>query len=65
MQVAVLTVRIDALRDHLALHPKDKHSRRGLDGLVSRRRKLLKYLERKDFDSYANTVKSLNLITLK
>ena len=62
MQIAVLTVRISALRDHLSLHPKDKHSRRGVDGLVSRRRKLLKYLERKEFDEYARVVKGLELV---
>lgn len=61
VQIAALTVRIEALKSHCLANKKDKHNKRGLDNLLSRRRKLMKYLARKDFDSYANVVKSLNL----
>ncbi|GMH67505.1 hypothetical protein TrRE_jg2628 [Triparma retinervis] len=65
VQIASLTVRIEALRSHCSQHKKDKHNRRGLDALVTKRRKLMQYLERKDFDSYADVVKKLGLKALK
>lgn len=45
VQVAIFTKRIEHLTDHLKKHPKDKHSRRGLLGLVGKRRKALNYLK--------------------
>ncbi|GMI51456.1 hypothetical protein ScalyP_jg6786 [Parmales sp. scaly parma] len=65
VQVAILCIKIDALKEHLKMNPKDVHSKRGFDGLMSKRRKLLKYLERKDFDSYRETVLALDLVKKK
>ncbi|MEE8399701.1 MAG: 30S ribosomal protein S15 [Desulfobacterales bacterium] len=48
VQIALLTHRISYLTDHLKIHKKDHHSRRGLLMLVGRRRRLLNYLEKKD-----------------
>lgn len=48
VQVALLTKRIEKLVGHLRGNPQDNHSRRGLLGLVSKRRRLLNYLEKKD-----------------
>ena len=48
VQVAILTAQINALTDHLRVHKKDHHSRRGLLMLVGKRRNLLDYLARKD-----------------
>tara|TARA_Y100001970_G_scaffold256868_1_gene335005 strand:+ start:229 stop:516 length:288 start_codon:yes stop_codon:yes gene_type:complete len=61
VQVALLTHRISELTEHLKIHKKDKHTRRGLVGLVSQRKKLLKYLVRSDSDSYLNLVKKLSI----
>ena len=61
VQIALLTNRIRELTDHLKQHPKDKHSRRGLIGLVNRRRKLLKYINRTEHDRYLTLLKRLNL----
>ena len=61
VQIAVLTCKIDALRSHMATNHKDVHSKRGLNALVTRRRKLLQYCEKKDFDAYAHVIKSLKL----
>lgn len=59
VQIALLTNRIKYLTEHLKIHKKDHHSRRGLMKLVGRRRRLLDYLKRKDFDRYQNIIKSL------
>lgn len=48
VQVALLTKRIEKLAGHLKSNPSDNHSRRGLLGIVSKRRRLLNYLEKKD-----------------
>lgn len=48
VQIALLTAQIKDLADHLKKHKKDKHSRRGLITMVGKRRKLLKYLEKKE-----------------
>jgi small subunit ribosomal protein S15 len=48
VQIALLTRRIEKLVDHLRTNPHDNHSRRGLLGLVSKRRRLLNYLDKKD-----------------
>lgn len=60
--VIALTTRIQQLQTHMANHKKDKHSKRGMDALYVRRRKLLDYMERKDYDSYRRVVKTLGLI---
>jgi small subunit ribosomal protein S15 len=52
VQVAVLSRRISELTEHLKLHPKDHHSRRGLLRMVGRRRRLLEYLRREDIERY-------------
>ena len=61
VQVIALTSRIQQLQAHLATHKKDKHSKRGMEALFTRRRKLLDYMERKDFESYRRVVKTLGL----
>lgn len=60
-QVAILTRRIEELSAHLDKNRKDKHSRRGLLGLVADRRKHLKYLERTNKRQYSTLVKKLGL----
>lgn len=61
VQVAILTSRINSLSEHLTVHSKDFHSRRGLLAMVSRRRKLLDYLKRQSNDRYASLIKALGL----
>ncbi|MCH8107234.1 MAG: 30S ribosomal protein S15 [Chloroflexi bacterium] len=61
VQVAVITERIRQLTDHLRLHKKDVHSRRGLINMVSKRRKLLKYLTRENVDRYQTLIARLGL----
>ncbi len=61
VQVALLTERIRQLTEHLKIHRKDHHSRRGLMMLVGKRRRLLNYLKRKDFERYKNLIKALGL----
>lgn len=61
VQIALLSERIKALSDHLKLHKKDFHSRRGLLQLVSKRRKLLNYLKGKQFSNYQDLVKKLDI----
>ena len=61
VQIALLTNRIQYLTDHLKEHKHDEHSRRGLLMLVGRRRRLLKYLSRKDPDAYQDMLKRLKL----
>ena len=61
VQVAILSHRISELTEHLKIHKKDKHTRRGLVALVSQRKKLLKYLVRSDSDSYLKLVKELSI----
>ena len=61
VQVAVLTQRINELNEHLKVHKKDFHSRRGLLKMVGRRRSLLKYLKEKNVDRYNNLIQSLGL----
>lgn len=52
VQIALLTKRIEKLVGHLKTNPSDNHSRRGLLGIVSKRRRLLNYLEKKDAKRY-------------
>ena len=61
VQIAILTHRIRELTDHVKVHKKDNHTRRGLVHLVSKRKRLLKYLVRKNVDSYVNLVKELGI----
>jgi small subunit ribosomal protein S15 len=61
VQVALLTVRINELTEHLREHTKDHHSRRGLLMLVGKRRRLLKYLQSSDLDRYRALIKELGL----
>jgi len=61
VQVAILTSRIVTLTDHFKEHKKDNHSRRGLLKMVSRRRRLLDYLKRKDQTRYEALIKRLGL----
>ena len=61
VQIAILTHRIRELTDHVKVHKKDNHTRRGLVKLVSKRKKLLKYLIRKKVDSYVNIIKELDI----
>jgi small subunit ribosomal protein S15 len=61
VQVALLSERIGTLTEHLKIHAKDFHSRRGLLMLVGRRRRLLDYLKRKDLARYQTLIGRLNL----
>ncbi len=61
VQVALLTRRITELTEHLKIHVKDHHSRRGLLKMVSRRRSLLDYLSDTDNDRYKKVIGQLNL----
>jgi small subunit ribosomal protein S15 len=61
VQVIALTTRIQNLQTHMAMHKKDYHNKRGMDALFIRRRKVLDYMERKDFESYRKVVKTLGL----
>jgi len=61
VQVAVLTERIRELTEHLKVHVKDFHSRRGLLKMVGSRRRLLRYLKDKDFSRYRGLIERLGL----
>ena len=61
VQVAMLTKRILDLTEHLKMHKHDHHTRRGLLGLVGRRRRLLKYLEKTDINRYRSLIERLGL----
>jgi len=61
VQVAFFTERIRSLESHFELHKKDNHSRRGLIKMVTTRRKLLKYLMRRDHDRYQNLINELGI----
>jgi len=61
VQIALITARINHLTEHLKVHPKDFHSRRGLMKMVGRRRKMLRYLKRANPESYRNLIEKLNL----
>ena len=60
-QVALLTERIQTLTGHLQTHKKDHHSRRGLLKMVGHRRRLLRFLQRKDLTSYRELIGSLEI----
>ncbi len=61
VQIALLTERINRLSEHLKVHKKDFHSRRGLIGLVNKRRKLLEYLKEEDYQRYKRLIEELKL----
>jgi small subunit ribosomal protein S15 len=61
VQVAVLTSRIRHLTEHLRVHKHDFHSRRGLLKMVGKRRRLLKYLQKKDVERYRALIQKLGL----
>ncbi len=61
VQIALLTERITELTEHLKVHTKDNHSRRGLLKMVGKRRNLLNYLAKKDIERYRVIVEKLNL----
>lgn len=61
VQIALLTEKIKKLTDHLKEHPQDDHSRRGLLQMVGKRRRLLRYLTKKDADRYQMVLQKLNL----
>ena len=61
VQIAILTERINELTEHLKVHKKDNHSRRGLLMMVGQRRSLLKYLESIDIERYRSIVERLGL----
>lgn len=61
VQVALLTQRINTLSGHFATHPKDNHSRTGLMRMISRRRRLLKYLRKTDSETYKSVIARLQL----
>jgi small subunit ribosomal protein S15 len=61
VQVALLTVRITELTEHLRTHSKDFHSRRGLLMMVGKRRRLLQYLNKVNHDRYKSLIEKLGL----
>ena len=61
VQIALLTERINELTEHLKVHKKDEHSRRGLLSMVGKRKRLLKYLESKDIERYRDIIAKLNI----
>ena len=61
VQIALLTARITQLTDHLRTHKHDESSRRGLLRLVGRRRRLLAYVRRNDFQRYLALTERLNI----
>jgi len=61
VQIALLTSRITELTEHLKIHKKDHHSRRGLLKLVGQRRRLLRYLKRTDLERYRAVLAKLGL----
>jgi small subunit ribosomal protein S15 len=61
VQIAILTERISQLTEHLKLHKKDNHSRRGLLMMVGKRRGLLEYLAKKDINRYRACIAKLGI----
>ena len=61
VQVAILTRRINDLTEHLKIHKKDHHSRRGLLMMVGQRKRLLSYLQKNDVERYRATIAKLGL----
>ncbi|MBR6703972.1 MAG: 30S ribosomal protein S15 [Lachnospiraceae bacterium] len=61
VQIALLTERIRELTEHLKVHQKDHHSRRGLFMLVGQRRGLLDYVKKNDIEAYRNLIERLGI----
>ena len=61
VQIAILTFRIRELTEHLKVHQKDHHSRRGLLKLVGQRRGLLAYLKKTDLEGYRKLIEQLGI----
>lgn len=61
VQIAILTERIKDLSEHMKVHAKDFHSRRGLMKMVSERRSLLSYLKKQELKRYEDIIRRLNL----
>ncbi len=61
VQIAILTVRIKELTEHLKTHQKDHHSRRGLFKMVGQRRGLLEYLKKNDIERYRSLIERLGI----
>ncbi len=61
VQIAILTAKIKHLTEHLKMHKKDHHSRRGLLKMVGKRRGLLNYIKAKDFNRYSQILVQLGL----
>lgn len=61
VQIGILSERISVLTEHLKIHSKDHHSRRGLLKMVGHRRRLLNYLQKQDVERYRAVVKDLGL----
>ena len=61
VQIAILTERINHLNEHLKIHKKDHHSRRGLLKMVGQRRGLLEYLKKSDITAYRELIEKLGL----
>lgn len=61
VQVALLTARIKDLTEHVKVHKKDHHTRRGLLMLVGKRRRLLTYIKDRDIDKYRELIKKLGI----
>ncbi len=61
VQIAILTKRINDLNEHLKVHKKDHHSRKGLLKMVGHRRNLLNYLMKKDINRYRATIEKLGI----
>ena len=60
-QITLFTERINSINEHLKLNKKDNSSRRGLMIMVSKRRRLLKYLQKNKLEDYKNLIKKLNI----
>ena len=61
VQIAILTERINQLTEHLKVHKKDNHSRRGLLKMVGQRRSMLAYLQKKDINRYRALIAKLGI----
>ena len=61
VQIAILTERIKNLTEHLKVHKKDNHSRRGLYMMVGQRRNMLNYLKKKDINRYRAIIEKLSI----
>lgn len=61
VQIAILTSRIESLKEHLEIHKKDNHSRRWIMLMVAKRRKMLNYLKKTNLEKYEEILEKLNL----